>query len=573
MDASMIAELQAGLAQRDALITQLLNRVSAMELNNASKAPEGSKKKSTSAGAAQSGSGETSKKKMSNKAGKKKATTTPTPTSKAVPKPPTNLGSATKTPVKQRARSATPASASKKSPLQMVKQDHPEGFEHTKVLWGLIKKRAVPNTPSPEQLATFYQRFSSTEQIQSAVTGGPNLVALEMINTLKEAREKRMKLGKHIVNISDFHIQYIHTSLSQLGLFAWNPNLNEQADSLYNEAHKICAIRSFRQMVAGGAYQYMNVNATYVDNFDLLKQTYDHYVHYVLAKIFDKEKKEQGKHFRDEERKVLQTARERLREKRYKFAVNNNFPKQYLEIIKCVQAHSDDEFYPSKSVYIVKKLPFRSRSADIFFRRLNEVMKQSSLEEGRRDQSRRRIRVKDAPNTVFPKAPKGLPIDFYDAEWFNEKLPAQRQNLANIDAVAFLSNPNDSLRFKDPIEKLSNKRFAEERWDDATKPYNMDFLTPKEQDSDSDDEDGDSDYGESIDLEKTDGEDDDEEEEEEEEEEEDADDDVNMRGEADENFEEFDDPEADMKMEHYGKGSYLGGLNDEEWNTWHTAFS
>jgi hypothetical protein len=194
-------------------------------------------------------------------------------------------------------------------------------------------------------------------------------------------------------------------------------------------------------------------------------------------------------------------------------------------------------------------------------------MKQLSLEEGRRDQSRRRIRVKDSPNTVFPKAPKGLPIDFYDAEWFNEKLPSQRQNLANIDTVAFLSNPNNSLQFKDPIEKLSNKRFAEERWEDATKPYNMDFLTPKEQDSDSNDENGDSDYGESIDLEKTNGEDDDEDKEEEEEEEE-ADDDVNMRVEADENFEEFDDPDADMNMEHYGKGSYSGGLNDEEWNAW-----
>ncbi|KAA1095104.1 hypothetical protein PGT21_035587 [Puccinia graminis f. sp. tritici] len=301
-----------------------------------------------------------------------------------------------------------------------------------------------------------------------------------------------MKLGKHIVNISDFHVRYVHTSLLQLGLSSWHPNLNEQADSLYNEAHKICAIRSFQQMVAGGAYQYMNVNARYVDNFDLLKQTYDHYVHYVLAKIFDKEKKEEGKHFRDEERKVLQTARERLKEKRYKFAVNNNFPKRYLDIIKCVQAHSNDEFYPSKSVYIVKKLPFRSQSADVFFRRLDEVMKQSALEEGQRDQSRRQIRVKDAPNT--------------------------RQNLANVDAVAFLSNPSDSLRFKDPIEKLSNKRFSEERWDDATKKYNMDFLTPKEQDSDSDNEDGDSDYGKSIDLEKTDGEDDNKEEEEEEEE-------------------------------------------------------
>jgi hypothetical protein len=56
----------------------------------------------------------------------------------------------------------------------------------------------------------------------------------------------------------------------------------------------------------------MNINNVYVDDFDLLKQAYDHYVHYLLTNVLKKEKKEQGKHNNDEEQKVLQTARERV---------------------------------------------------------------------------------------------------------------------------------------------------------------------------------------------------------------------------------------------------------------------
>jgi hypothetical protein len=120
-------------------------------------------------------------------------------------------------------------------------------YVHIRVLWGLVKKRAVPSTPSADQVSSFYQRFSSTDQINSAIKQGPRLVALDTIQTLKEARQERTKLGKHMMHISDFNIRYVHTSLLQLGLSAWIPNLNEQPDSLYNEAHKICAIRTFWQ--------------------------------------------------------------------------------------------------------------------------------------------------------------------------------------------------------------------------------------------------------------------------------------------------------------------------------------
>lgn len=200
-------------------------------------------------------------------------------------------------------------------------------------------------------------------------------------------------------------------------------------------------------------------------------------------------------------------------------------------------------------------------------------MRQSAIDDGKRIQGRQRIRHPDAPVTLFPKAPKGLPLDFYDSKWYNDKLPAERQDQADIDTVAFLKNPKDSLRFKDPLEKWGDKRFTEERWAEATKEYDLEFAVPEVVESESDDND-DSDYGRSIDLNDTDGEESDDEEEDEYSEGsgEDSQGDVEMRvgcsKDVDEDYEEFDDCEGEMSMAAYGKGTYTGRLADNEWNAW-----
>jgi hypothetical protein len=40
------------------------------------------------------------------------------------------------------------------------------------------------------------------------------------------------------------------------------------------------------------------------------------------------------------------------------------------------------------------------------------------------------------------------------------------------------------------------------------------------------------------------------------------------RRQANENYEMFDDCNEEMDIEHYGKGSYSGGVHESEWNTW-----
>ncbi|KNZ56632.1 hypothetical protein VP01_2360g4 [Puccinia sorghi] len=247
MNNSMVSDLQAALSQRDEVIAQLMARVEAVSQKTL-------KKSSTQKVSAS--------KKYASKAPATlpQVTVTPPARKKSIPN-----SSSKNTPVRQCAPSATPVSA-KKSPLQMTKKDHPEGhfslilefllqnalYVHIKVLWGLIAQGFIPVPPSEEQLRSFYQRFQSTEEIQSTINRCPLLLAIYAIQTLKKACESCMKVRKHMIHLSDFNICYVQSSLSKQGLAVWVPNLDEQANSLYNVAHNMATLKTFCECVAGG---------------------------------------------------------------------------------------------------------------------------------------------------------------------------------------------------------------------------------------------------------------------------------------------------------------------------------
>ncbi|MBW0568923.1 hypothetical protein O181_108638 [Austropuccinia psidii MF-1] len=95
--------------------------------------------------------------------------------------------------------------------------------------------------------------------------------------------------------------------------------------------------------------------------------------------------------------------------------------------------------------------------------------------------------------------PKGLPIDFYSVKWFKGLPNIQKERMIDLENIAFLPNPEDSLKSqKNSNEKLSDKKFNQKYLTDATKPYNLESLETenngKLQNEDEDEED------DSIDL-------------------------------------------------------------------------
>ncbi|MBW0506695.1 hypothetical protein O181_046410 [Austropuccinia psidii MF-1] len=376
-------------------------------------------------------------------------------------------------------------------------------FNHIRLLWGLIEQNSVPEAPDPKVLKRFESRFETVAELE-AHAANPNanvFVANADIQTLNSGRAGRIKLGQGMLQLEDSDIRYIHGYLGKLGIDCWGPNLEESSESLWNSACRISAINMFRQMAASGVYQNSSLNHGYVNNVMLLIQAYNHYVHYLLEDRFKKEIKEIGKHVKTKLANKNQKNRDQLRDRREKFAVANNFPKRYRNIIANIHSHSDDEV-DGKGNFQIKTLPYRSNTANIFFRRLDEQMKAVDDALGITSKARIRKLPKVPQITNFPKAPIGLPLDFYSKKWLST-LPVSQQRLS----VAFLPDPSKSLLPPQNInhdrrEKWSDSKFSKEFVSIVLTKYGLDKVELNSEGEEAVEEDDEEVEGGVIDLEQ-----------------------------------------------------------------------
>ncbi|KAG0139089.1 hypothetical protein CROQUDRAFT_102216, partial [Cronartium quercuum f. sp. fusiforme G11] len=146
-------------------------------------------------------------------------------------------------------------------------------------------------------------------------------------------------------------------------------------------------------------------------------------------------------------------------------------------------------------------LGYRSKNANKFFRRLDVEMLKEAEVSGKA--SRRRIRKLPRipiPST-FKKAPKNLPVDFYDPEWFNQLAPGQKRLIADVKQVAFLPNAAQSLLpVHHPDEQLGDTLFAGKYLDVILEAYDLSEDDGGEFEGDGEEDFDNSDI--SIDLEK-----------------------------------------------------------------------
>jgi hypothetical protein len=404
---------------------------------------------------------------------------------------------------------------------------------HIKILWGLLEENSVPSAPDPSTLQEFYERFRDAEELQSAANDirAPKLVPKSQIVTLEDLKLGQKKVGRNILNVEEFFFLYIKATLARLGIRRWAPNLEDSPDSLYNEACRVAAIKSIQQVAGNGAYQFMNCNVKFLNKIDLLIQAYNHYVHFRQCGKYNRELKSTGHYVEEAERKAISGARKRVSYFIF-FSMDctteadafdsfvmqesilekkNNLPSCYMKILDCLDAHSDDEYSDKHKCYLIKTVPFWSANTNKFFRRLDFLMDKDFKSDGRRDQRRKGRMPSRKLESIFTKTPTGLPIDFYDPDWFNDLLPAQKHKAANIWLVNFLPDANQSLLGKQhPDEKLCDSKLINKYWEELTKPYDLNHeIKPVEDDessSDSEKSDDSSYCGEEVVLSDTSGE-------------------------------------------------------------------
>ncbi|KNZ50235.1 hypothetical protein VP01_4537g1 [Puccinia sorghi] len=314
-------------------------------------------------------------------------------------------------------------------------------YIHVKVLWGLLKQDSVP-APDLQTLCEFYERFSSSNQVQQAanVASSPALIDSNEVQLFKTAHAGSVRYGRQIVHVGSNNIRYAQGLMVRLGLRVWCPNLEEDSALLYNAAHRIAAITTFQELVAGNAYTYLNANPKYANNTALVIQAYNHFVHFVLLSKYKKEQKQEGKNAQEAEHKKISKNRER--------------------------------------VYKIKTLPYRSNNANKFFRALDLCMlREASLNPATNRKRRiRKLTKKEKIMSTYVNPPKGLPIDFYDPDWYHTLPDSQQKLIPNIEPVAFLPDASKSLQpkaMRHEDEKLSDKSFTCKYWEILVEPYGL----------------------------------------------------------------------------------------------------
>ncbi|KNZ52702.1 hypothetical protein VP01_3477g1 [Puccinia sorghi] len=318
----------------------------------------------------------------------------------------------------------------------MVKHHYPLYVDHQKPIKTFI---LCPNQdslgflgetshPSPEFLKEFYSKFSDAEHIQN-VSENSSLHAMVPQPRLRHEKET--------------FLQYSYSCLARVGLRIWCLNLEEPVNSLLNSACWIVALSNFPQVETSqrfetsGTYDDMRITKTYLREIDLFNQCFNHYGEFFLSC--------------------------------YKY----NLP-----------------LVPENNL-MLKTLPFCSDIANNLFCYPDKVMKDTIIAKGKRSNHCYQAPPTKPVMTLFPQAPKNLPLDFYNGEWFNDLQPTSK------------ILPQET---RNPDKKLSDKQFRKKYWSQNTTEYDLTHMIEDNQDnSDSGNEDSnDSIYcGEEVDLSDT----------------------------------------------------------------------
>ncbi|MBW0476242.1 hypothetical protein O181_015957 [Austropuccinia psidii MF-1] len=85
-----------------------------------------------------------------------------------------------------------------------------------------------------------------------------------------------------------------------------------------------------------------------------------------------------------------------------------------------------------------------------------------------------RVLPKDPVASSFTTPPIQLPNDFYNIRWFKHLSQLQKKKIVNISSVAFLPDPEDSLKAKrHPDEKCSDRAFSKKYYDEVVGLYEL----------------------------------------------------------------------------------------------------
>ncbi|KAJ7714773.1 hypothetical protein B0H14DRAFT_2644342 [Mycena olivaceomarginata] len=399
----------------------------------------------------------------------------------------------------KKTKTGTPRKLAEHQMLKGDIDDEAQSFKttfqtHIRFLWGCLDSASAPPSASADVVARFELRFEGATVADLKRTGqyghpviNPSQVKVGVDVT--EALRSKNRIVRAFCQLEESAILHVKAYLSKLGINVWAVDLTQSPYSMYNSAMRMCAIDTFRFLIAGTYYDFLHPDTRFIKDSALILRLYDQFRPPLHVRQVE------GNELAAERNKISQ-ARIRLHTSRAAYLKDAAIPKR-LKLMFSAKATSDDESTPNGPQALAREE--RSQAADQVVRAVDRLIVQDLLQDGKKRAANNRSRCRvpafgerNAGN--FQEIPKGMPIQYYDPTWFNNQPPQARAKFEAKLVVALIPGSTDFFSGRgDNI--LSIQQLTAKYGETVFSEYDLDFG--KEQDEESSDAD-DEGEGESL---------------------------------------------------------------------------
>ncbi|KAJ7259325.1 hypothetical protein C8J57DRAFT_1233690 [Mycena rebaudengoi] len=334
---------------------------------------------------------------------------------------------------------------------------------HLRFIGECLDSATAPRSATPDVVAEFQRRFQGLTVMDLKRTGqiGNNLIDPDCVQIglqIEHVIRSRNKIIAAFFKLEESALMHVRTYLAKLGIYTWAPDYSQTPYSMYNMAMRMCAIDTFRYLVTGTYYDFLRPNTSFIKDAPHLTRMYDHFIdHY----MFNKWKME-------------------LHTSRLNYLEGAAAPAR-VKLMVSLKSTSDDESTPTGVRALAR--PERSCDADQLVRTLDTHIVQELHDAGKKRQALARQRrlvqpVGQRNPSCFLEIPKVMPIQYYDADWFNNRPPQARKSLNAKLIVAFVPGSTDFFSRRSDnalgVEALTEKYGAQ-----VFEAYDLDFGNAK----------------------------------------------------------------------------------------------
>ncbi|KAJ7816448.1 hypothetical protein B0H14DRAFT_3475369 [Mycena olivaceomarginata] len=237
---------------------------------------------------------------------------------------------------------------------------------HLRVLMELLSQSAVPKRLSAEDMAPFNARFIFTADIDAHMTEvfaaaiePTGVVAEHVVAFLRSAKTMSSQTAMDAARIGEHHLRTMFGALANAGLPSFTPDVFGNPESLYNIAHELVALHSFRIVAT---------NYAIAKDDHLIQRFYRSFIYGYMKSQAGIEERRPGQVVRNVTLNNVLRRRDdgRLASNKCTWTCFKN--PSVAALVGNQESHSDDEELPDRTGYRVHKKPRRDSAVTALFK-------------------------------------------------------------------------------------------------------------------------------------------------------------------------------------------------------------